>query len=248
MPQPPQKNRFSKSSAETSEPRRIALNLSSTAVAALALALAAVMGWAFFMGLMVGRGQNPEQRVEQMTSALRSDPPIASGAPDAQPPTAEPAPAPAAPEGRPIAENPAPPPETYPFSRPQGAEMGAWGIRSPETAEAKPPPGTRAASSAPAQTTTDQTRKQNAPLFDYLFQAAALKNKKDVDALRDSLEKRGIRSSRNKSGKVFLVMVHLRGSEADAANLREELQKMKLGAPILTSKKPVAAPKRKTGR
>ncbi|MDR3362424.1 MAG: SPOR domain-containing protein [Desulfovibrio sp.] len=246
MPQPPRKNRFSKSSAETSEPRRIALNLSSTAVAALALALAAVMGWAFFMGLMVGRGQNPEQRVEQMASALRSDPPMAQ---DAQPPTAEPAPAPAAPEGQPpIAENPAPPPETYQFSRPQGAEMGAWGIRSPETAEAKPSPGTHAASSAPAQTTIDQTRKQNAPLFDYLFQAAAFKNKKDVDALRDSLEKRGIRSSRNKSGKVFLVMVHLRGSEADAANLREELQKMKLGAPILTSKKPVAAPKRKIGR
>jgi cell division septation protein DedD len=246
MPPPPRKNRLSKNLAETSEPRRIALNLSSTAVAALALALTAVVGWAFFMGLMVGRGQNPEQRVEQLTSALRSDPPVASGA---QPPTMEPAPAPAAPEEQPpIAESPAPPPETYQFSRPQGAEMGAWGIRSPETAGTKPPPGTHSASSAPVQTTSDQTRKQNTPLFDYLFQAAAFKNIKDADALRDRLEKRGIRSSRDKNGKVFLVMVHLRGSEADAANLREELQKMKLGAPMLTSKKPVADPKRKTRR
>ena len=33
----------------------------------LGLVLLAAVGWSFFMGFMVGRGQNPEQRVEQMT-------------------------------------------------------------------------------------------------------------------------------------------------------------------------------------
>ena len=47
---------------------------------------------------------------------------------------------------------------------------------------------------------------------------------------------------------VLLVLVNLRGTELDAANLREELQRMKLGKPILASKKAVSGKSRKTGR
>ena len=42
-----------------------------------------------------------------------------------------------------------------------------------------------------------------------------------------------------KSGKLTLVMVHMRGTDLDAANLKEELQRMRLGSPLQKSKKRV---------
>ena len=72
--------------------------------------------------------------------------------------------------------------------------------------------------------------------------------KADADKLRARLESKGLRSRQQKSGKVLLVLVNLRGTELDAANLREELQRMKLGKPLLASKKAVSGKSRKTGR
>ena len=47
--------------------------------ALLGTILAVAVGWSFFMGFMVGRGQNPETRVEQMTSMISKDAPAAKG-------------------------------------------------------------------------------------------------------------------------------------------------------------------------
>lgn len=85
-------------------------------------------------------------------------------------------------------------------------------------------------------------------MFDFVYQVAAFKSADDADRLRKKLEERGIRSRLQKSGKVQLVMVSLRGTELDAANLREELGRMKLGAPMQKSKKAVAGKGRSTGR
>ena len=65
MPQPLRKS-FQKSAASGGKPRRFTFSLSGVAVAALGLVLVAAVGWAFFMGFMVGRGQNPEKSVEQI--------------------------------------------------------------------------------------------------------------------------------------------------------------------------------------
>ena len=47
--------------------------------ALLGTILVVAVGWSFFMGFMVGRGQNPETRVEQMTSMISKDAPAAKG-------------------------------------------------------------------------------------------------------------------------------------------------------------------------
>ncbi|MGE9985008.1 SPOR domain-containing protein [Desulfovibrio sp. SGI.169] len=263
MPRPLRKS-FQRAAAD--EPRGFSINLSRVAVATLGLALIAVVGWAFFMGFMVGRGQNPEKRVEQMTGMAHEEPtPQAvaglaaelaavpsAGVPAGQPTPAEPPPADAAGPERPeISAPPAQTPPAYPFSRPQGAGLAAWGIR-PEANT--PAPGTDAATRgqrAPAQAARPQTPQQ-APraeaLFDFIYQAAAFRDKADADKLRARLEGKGLRTRQQKSGKVLLVLVLLRGTEPDAANLREELQRMKLGKPVLVSKKAVSGKARKAGR
>ncbi|MCD7985373.1 MAG: SPOR domain-containing protein [Desulfovibrio sp.] len=280
MPQPLRKS-FQKAAAAASgnKPRRFTVSLSGVAVAALGVVLVAAVGWAFFMGFMVGRGQNPEKRVEQMTGMAHEDQALRAVTPPAglpaEPAAANPAGQPAqAPAGAapgaeqaaapapadqstqtaaPSAQTPQAAPQNtpaYPFSRPQGAGLAAWGIRS-DTAAGTPAPASAAPQTQGQRATAPaaQPKAQQAEaLFDFTYQVAAFKDKADADKLRARLEGKGLRTRQQKSGKVLLVLVNLRGTELDAANLREELQRMKLGKPILASKKTVSGKTRKTGR
>ena len=79
MAAPLRKPRKSVVSAPTGEKRRFVIRLSGPMAALLGTILAVAVGWSFFMGFMVGRGQNPETRVEQMTSMISKDAPAAKG-------------------------------------------------------------------------------------------------------------------------------------------------------------------------
>jgi len=175
MAAPLRKPRKSAANASLGEKRRFVLRLSGPMTALLGTILAVAVGWSFFMGFMVGRGQNPETRVEQMTGMLggpsasaKSAPapanapgaanapgqdapaqPGAAGADGQQPPqAAEKAPdgAPAAqPQQDQAAQKPAAP--AYPFAHPTGNSLAAWGIK----------PGQQGAQQGqPAGQTTDQ--------------------------------------------------------------------------------------------
>lgn len=260
--------------APGTEEKRFALRLSLPAAAVLGVVLAVAVGWSFFMGFMVGRGQNPEARVEQMTGlgpetpppptpqepvAAPSDqlPPESGAAAAAAPPEtnrgAAPAPAdgaqaaavPSAP-AQPPQETAAPPPgetagQAYPFARPSGSGLAAWGI-TPRNNGAQPAAPQRAAvKPAPPPAAAGES------MYDFVYQAAAFKSAKEADRLCAVLNGHGLRPSRRKSGKVTLVTLRLRGTDADAAALRKTLEGMRLGAPVLLSRKAVtqAAPAKK---
>lgn len=280
MAAPLRKPRKSVATPPTGEKRRFVIRLSGPMAALLGTILAVAVGWSFFMGFMVGRGQNPETRVEQMTSMISSDEPAAKGkaaqqdapTPDAAAtaeadgqnaaPVAEAA-AGAAPQqaaaGKPAdakgqkaagqagqaQQQQAP---AYPFSQPSPNSMAAWGIKPGANAQGAQtqagtpngtPNGTQAAKPAPVKT---------GPQFDYVYQVAAFKSDEDADKLRTRLEGKGLRTRTQKSGKLVLVMVTLRGTEDDAFNLREDLRHMKLGVPIMVSQKPVSNKPQKARR
>ena len=93
-------------------------------LALLGAILVVAVGWSFFMGFMVGRGQNPETRVEQMTSMISKDAPKAKPAPEAPAPDAA---APAAQAETADAQNPAPGAEenqAMPAGAPQPGKQG----------------------------------------------------------------------------------------------------------------------------
>lgn len=292
---PPLRRPRQKSAPASNDKRRFTLRLSVPMVSLLGLVLMAAVGWSFFMGFMVGRGQNPEQRVEQMTglqldgqgrqNGLRGqhapqaaevvDPAVsgalagtgteaAANAASAQPAGTPAAagqtghPPSAAETGTPAGNQEAGAGTDYPFERPSGESLAAWGIKQPrpgaqssEQAAAQAAPNARNAvtpNTAPGQGKAPGTTVAQEQLYDYVFQVAAFKGEDDADRLRKRLEGRGLRTRLQKSGKVQLVMVNLRGTELDAANLREELKRMKLGAPIQASQKAVPGKSRKTGR
>lgn len=78
-----------------------------------------------------------------------------------------------------------------------------------------------------------------AALFDYVFQVAAMRTEDSVDALRQRLEGRGLRTRMQRDGKMFYVLVMLRGDESRATEVVQTLDSMRLGKPLMRSRKPV---------
>lgn len=215
------------------------------AAGAVCIVMLACIGWAFFMGYMVGHGQNPGEEMRELTGIGRPDretlaemDKAMAGSEDAglrdkladlsrQPVGGAPAAAnaSAAPAAAPAAKSP------YPFNKPSDNGLAAWGNAPKGAAQ---PASEKTAAPAKPQAATN-----GAPLYDFVFQVAAFRIVDDADRLRQRLEGQGLRTRGQKSGKLTLVMVHMRGTDLDAANLKEELQRMRLGSPLQKSKKRV---------
>ena len=82
-------------------------------------------------------------------------------------------------------------------------------------------------------------RPQTSGMYDYVFQVGAFKDADAVDSLRQRLEGRGMRTKMERSGKLYVVLVLLRGDEARAAEVLRSTEGMGLGKPIQRSRKPV---------
>lgn len=200
----------------------MAISLSLPVAIGLAVFLVCIVGWSFFMGLMVGRGQNPQVQIEAMTGDILKHPPEAES-PEPELPEA-------APEEQASAPEPAPSPVNQPFTRPEGTGMEAWSQAPAATAPApKKPP-------APPVKKAD---KPKAPSFEYTLQIAVFKNLRDAEKLRATLQGKGIRCRIKKSGNAQLLLNTLRGSESDFSALQKKLAGLKLGRPLVLSKKPV---------
>lgn len=191
-------------------------------IACVALLLCAI-GWSFFIGFMVGRGQNPETRINAITGGLLSG--SENSSPDTLPPLQE--------DNQPATET-APTPVSaarftvstdvppHPFTRPEGASEKAWQPPAPPRKEKpqKPKP-------------TDTNR------YEYTFQTAAFKNAQEADNLKKKLSSGGLRCETRKAGRVFLVIVNIRGTEADVEKFRQKLAAYRLGQPLQLAKKEI---------
>ena len=235
-PQPLRKVRQRIPKAEI-RPPRVLLHLPFLGVAALLVVFAVAVGWAFFMGVIIGQGQNPAERVnallheppretppvvveddgESVADLLDRPLPLRKDAPDAG------AEASGGSEGAavPSPDQPAQPGEqgtqaapaqgvqgkdaqaqtaqaapeqpqapAYPFARPQGESLAAWGIQpsAPQGAQqaapqdgakARQPAGTDRAGQKAAAKTEQKPAAKAEPKFDYVYQAAAFRDKED---------------------------------------------------------------------
>lgn len=110
----------------------------------------------------------------------------------------------------------------------------------PQPAPEKPTPKGAPEKSAPAVKEEKPTPEASeAKVWDYIYQVAALKDEQAVDSLRQKLEGHGLRTRMERSGKVYLVMVLIRGDESRAAELARITESLHLGEPLLRSRKAV---------
>ncbi len=207
---PPQESRFR---------RRDTVRLSLSSLVTSVIVLIIGLSWVFAFGVIVGRGQNPEQEMPGLASLL---PP---------PPREEAKPEILRPEEltfmSDLKQRPALGADPRPQTAPPRSEPAAASGRTPDPDRAKraQPPGTDVR-------------------YDFVFQIVAYKNSGQADTLRERLEGQGMRTrmtiERNAAGKPkwYRVQVLLRGTEADAARIREELGRAGLKDAILASRKP----------
>jgi hypothetical protein len=77
-------------------------------------------------------------------------------------------------------------------------------------------------------------------MHDYVFQVAVLRDEDSADALRQRLEGRGLRTRMQRSGRNLTILVLLRGNEQRAAEIPSITEELRLGKPMLRSKKTAA--------
>lgn len=205
--------------------RQRGLRISLPAACIIGISVAALLAWAFVMGLMVGQGQHPEAGLREFAGwpakeaaeeeVAIFDPPSPQAAEADAPPEAAPA-----------------PPGAYPFERPTAEQTQAWND--------KPAPPVAPAPESKTQPKAPERKPE--PQFDYTFQVAAFKTSAEGENLRGRLNKLGIRSTVRKSGKVFLVIASLRGSSNAPVELEKKLATLKLGKPLQLSRKPAGSP------
>lgn len=115
----------------------------------------------------------------------------------------------------------------------------------PEAAPPKEPvqdggvPG--AASEDPLRTATDTPGVSPTPagISDYVFQLAAFRDEAAADRLRQELEGFGLRTRLEKDGRLCIVLVLIRGPEERVSELANIAAQLRLGAPLMRSRKPV---------
>ena len=104
----------------------------------------------------------------------------------------------------------------------------------------QPLPGAPAqAAAAPQVVAPVQAMAQPGPMQDYVFQMGAFRDEDSVDSLRQRLEGRGLRTRMQREGKLFVVLVLLRGAAVRAEEVTRIAEELRLGKPLLKSRKPV---------
>ncbi|MBD5553688.1 MAG: SPOR domain-containing protein [Desulfovibrio sp.] len=191
-------------------------------LAALCLVLVCAVGWAFFMGLMVGRGQNPQASIHAATGLMKPEEPV-KAAPAALP--------------EPEIETGAPEVPEAMTSAMIAAKTAAQAPAKPATPQ-KPAVVREAPKKAPAR---PQQREKSDPgeRFDWTFQAGAYKSRTDANEASAKLNRNGLKSTVRKSGKVWLIIISMRGNAADVSAMRQKVRSLKLDRPMQLSKNPI---------
>lgn len=225
--------------------RSYTLRLTFSSIVTAGIVLIIGISWAFVLGVMVGRGYNPEKKVPQLATLLPAEQESTKAAREKLGDTLPKAevmkpedlryasslkgkpgqpPAEIKPKNMQNATVPvvAPPPTSIPSTAPGHAPQPTEGI----VEQARP------RSEAPRESPKDI-------LFDYVFQVATFKDAESVDKLRARLEGKGLRTRMDKDGKLLKIMVLLRGSQESAQNIQQQMVDMGLGQPIQRSRTPV---------
>ncbi len=109
--------------------------------------------------------------------------------------------------------------------------------RSGEDAVAQTPGMSPATASGP-----QEAPAMKADMYDFVFQIAAYKSKSKAEDMRMRLEAEGFRSKLEKSGRFYVVLLLTRGGEERVLEVKEILQRMRLGDPLERSRTPVFRP------
>ena len=208
--------------------RAITITLTIPRAISLLLFLLVAIVWFFIMGLIIGRGYEPEKDIPALAEILpgknaTQKPSVVQNDPATLATPAKPAP---------NAE-----------SQTARALINEADKAHRNQVKATPPPKTEAPAKKEAQAKKEAPAKTPPKeLFDYVYQAASFKQADPAAAFAKKLTSGGIKARVNvfTSGntKWHRVLVDFRGSPEDTDTLRKDLERFKITKILLVSKKP----------
>jgi hypothetical protein len=214
--------------------RAFTLKLSFSVLLTTVIVVLIGVSWVFMLGVMVGRGYNPEAKVNELTGR------VLRGGRQA-PVVQEPPQAVLRPEelnfGTALRDKPL---------HNSTAAVGTPAAQTPLRQANGASPINAVGDSASAQATHPipqlELRDAQSARFDFAYQVATFRDAEQADKLRERLEGEGVRTAMERSpardGKSFYkVLAVRRGTEEDNKQLLAVLERLKLGQPLLRSKK-----------
>lgn len=206
--------------------------LSPAVLAVICLAMVLILGWCFYMGFMVGRGQNPEEHMQRIAAMLRSD--------EAQQQSVPASPQPG--DQALVAQNQAAQPETQ--AQAQGQPMPQAGVVPgyPSFQASSPAPAAGQAVQAPSAQTQpakqkkEQAKNENAP-FTFVYRMATVKTRDAARGEQARYENKGFRTSIRSFGKGWSLFYTFKGTDKDCEQFLNSVKKAGLGTPARVSKK-----------
>ncbi len=217
----------------------LSINVSPAFLSLLGVIILCVLGWCFFLGFMVGRGQNPEEHLQKMAAILS---PAEKPAQTAKPQGAVPQ------DG--VADQGA----AQPAEAADGAQQQQPGQPGqPDQAGASPVPGfpafqqgAQGAGQNAAQQAQAQDKKkpeaqaaQEKPKAPYTFsyRMATVRTREDARKEQERYEKKGFRTSIRQSGKSWSLYATIKGTDSDADQFVRDVKKAGLSQPVRVSRK-----------
>ncbi len=215
---------------------RFNTSLSPAAVSLIALGMLLILGWCFYMGFMIGRGQNPEEHLQRMAAMLQAgrDKQPGDNAPAAG--TADASSTAAAKQGG--QEAPA-----------QSAGVSADSTRAVprgqvpgypvfQTGKAPAQKAQQPASPPRAQVVPAGAAAQSAtPTYTFVYRMATVRSREDARSEQERYEHKGFRTSIRQSGKVWALFHTFKGTDKDCELFLEKVSRAGLGAPVRVSRK-----------
>ena len=228
-----EKLRTAKKSTEQA-PKRFRIHLTMPILVIAGIILMVTLGWSFFMGFLVGRGEDPGTRLNSL--------PIFGGGSKKEEPEKKPEPTPEVvaetpkAEEEPEAEAPKEKPKpVHPFTRPQGASVGAWGNQpqepknQPKKEQPKPEP--------------EKKVDPNEPRYEVRYQVASFPREADAMTMSKQCRARGLNAQPQLFGKVYRVVITFRGTVKEAAAMKANSRGLGIKKWIIITSRSLNAPK-----
>ena len=207
--------------SEVAPKKRLALHVSMPLLVVGIIILAFTLGWAFFMGFLVGRGEDPGTRLNSL--------PIFGGKPPEnvqKPPKEAPKKEPEVPEAA-VAKVPEetkePAKPVHPFTRPKDAGLNAWGNRHAKTEPAKDA-SKDASKDVSKDAAKGAAKDADDQHFEIRYQVASFPNESDAQDLSKRCQARGLNAIAQRRGQVYRVVITHKGTRAEAMSLRGKVR------------------------
>lgn len=209
-------NFFRRSQTRDGTPR-FSLTLSAPAAAMIGTIALVILGWCFFMGFMVGRGQNPEKHLEEIAGILQQNEKENA---DTQPSASTDA-------GKDAAGTPS---DT---ASAQDSPAQPAGTAAPSVSDAAAP----APAPQPQKTPPAAPAAPAEPSFVFSYRLATVKTQDAALLEQKRYAAKGIHCNIQKSGNIWTLVLTLRGTDKDDAALRQKIKAAGLASPMLLSRK-----------